>query len=153
MAGVPYGRSDEDLEKSKQQARRVFDESRENVKEEDVFEAADTGEKKLHALSDKIPKALKEKWVLLKDMVALVRAYADGQYKEVPWGSLAAVTAAVLYFVSPIDAIPDLIPLVGFIDDAAIIGLAAKLVEQDIKLFRNWRGDPEEEAEEEAEED
>lgn len=147
MAGIPHGRSEEDIEKSQEQARRVFDESRENIKEEDVVEAAETGEKKVRALDEKIPRALKEKWVLLKDMVALVRAFADGKYKEIPWGSLAAVTAAVLYFVSPIDAIPDMLPLIGFIDDAAIIGLASKLVEQDIKLFRQWRGDFKEEPE------
>lgn len=147
MPGIPFGQSDEDLERSQQQAQRAYEQSRENVKEEDVFEAAETGERKLHSLSERIPQAMKDKWLMLKDMVALIRACADGRYREVPWGTLAGVTAAVLYFVSPIDAIPDLLPIIGYIDDAAIIGMGMKLFEQDIRLFRQWRKENVEETE------
>ena len=38
-----------------------------------------------------------------------------------PWGAIIPLVSALLYGVSPIDLIPDLIPLLGFVDDALIV--------------------------------
>jgi len=39
---------------------------------------------------------------------------------------LSIISAAILYVVSPIDAIPDLIPFFGWTDDIAVVGFAMK---------------------------
>jgi uncharacterized membrane protein YkvA (DUF1232 family) len=47
---------------------------------------------------------------------------------KVPWYLKAAPLAALVYLVSPIDAIPDFIPVVGLIDDAGVIALAVRAI-------------------------
>jgi uncharacterized membrane protein YkvA (DUF1232 family) len=45
---------------------------------------------------------------------------------------------AIIYFVSPIDLLPDWIPLGGFIDDAAVIGFVLKQINTDLEQFLKW---------------
>lgn len=68
----------------------------------------------------------------------LLRAYATGQYRQIPWKSLMAVTAAVVYFVMPLDFIPDLILGFGFFDDAALMMWTFKSIRSDIDRFAMW---------------
>ncbi len=48
---------------------------------------------------------------------------------------MAAVTAALLYFVNPIDLVPDFLPLVGYLDDAAIIAVCFKIIQADLRKY------------------
>lgn len=67
----------------------------------------------------------------------LLRAYARREYTVVPWGSIILITIALIYFVSPIDLIPDFV-LGGFIDDIALIASIVKQVQSDLDAFRAW---------------
>ncbi|HEU5146595.1 MAG TPA: DUF1232 domain-containing protein, partial [Chryseosolibacter sp.] len=51
----------------------------------------------------------------------LIKAYALGQYREVPWKTILLIVAAVIYFVNPLDLVPDIIPLTGLTDDFAVL--------------------------------
>lgn len=56
--------------------------------------------------------------------------------------AIAIVVGALLYIVSPIDIIPDAIPVIGFIDDAAIITAAIAQIRKignDIDNFKKWK--------------
>jgi uncharacterized membrane protein YkvA (DUF1232 family) len=68
----------------------------------------------------------------------MVRAYKQGAYKEVPWRSLLLVLAALIYFVSPVDFMPDFLPLLGFTDDVAVILWVYSSIRGDIEKFRGW---------------
>jgi len=68
----------------------------------------------------------------------LLRAYAQGEYREIPWKSLLLIVAAILYFINPIDVIPDLMPLVGLTDDFAVLFMVYKSVGADIDKFLEW---------------
>src|SRR5262245_8361560 len=68
-----------------------------------------------------------------------VRDVRRGHYR-LPWKTVAALIAALAYFVAPIDVIPDLIPLSGFIDDAAVLGLVFGTAESDLRHYCRWRG-------------
>lgn len=68
----------------------------------------------------------------------LLRAYALGRYRNVPWKSLLIIIAAVLYFVSPLDLIPDLLPLTGFTDDFAVLLWVYNSVATEIDKFLTW---------------
>ena len=46
-------------------------------------------------------------------LFSLVKDYANGTYREVPWNTIVAAAAGLLYLVCPIDLIPDFIPLIG----------------------------------------
>lgn len=70
---------------------------------------------------------------------SLVKSYAKKEYTEVPVGTIVAVISALVYFVSPIDLIPDVIPGAGHIDDVAVVGACLVLVDTDIKDYIKWR--------------
>ena len=69
----------------------------------------------------------------------IVRDYVKGNYKEVPVGSIIAALAALIYFVSPIDAIPDFIPVVGYLDDVTVIAVALQFIHSDLEEYRKWK--------------
>jgi uncharacterized membrane protein YkvA (DUF1232 family) len=59
---------------------------------------------------------------------------------RLPWKTVAALTAALAYFVAPIDALPDFIPITGFIDDAAVLALVFGTAEAELRRYCAWRG-------------
>lgn len=69
----------------------------------------------------------------------MLRCYITGEYKEIPTGTLISICAVLLYFISPIDLIPDAIPVLGLADDAAIVLAGLVLVKSDLDIFINWR--------------
>ena len=71
----------------------------------------------------------------LKTMFELLRAVARGSYR-LRKETLILIAGAVLYFVIPIDVIPDFIPVAGFLDDAAVIAWVVKTCKTEIDLFR-----------------
>lgn len=74
----------------------------------------------------------------LQTLLRLTRAYAKGDYRELPMRTMVAAVAAVVYFVSPLDAIPDALPGVGFIDDAAVLLFVVKTISKDLDDYRAW---------------
>ncbi|HEY3405675.1 MAG TPA: YkvA family protein [Ohtaekwangia sp.] len=78
---------------------------------------------------------VKEKFFILG---RLLKAYALGKYREIPWKTLLLVTAAVLYFVNPIDLIPDWIPGIGFTDDLGILMSVYASINSEIDKFLTW---------------
>lgn len=72
-------------------------------------------------------------------LVAIVQDYVRGDYREIPWLSVASIAFALLYVLNPLDLIPDVIPVVGQLDDAAVVGLCLVMVEQDLHNYRDWK--------------
>ncbi|MFN8346515.1 MAG: YkvA family protein [Spirosomataceae bacterium] len=79
--------------------------------------------------------ALREKIALL---ARLLKAYAKGEYRAVPWKTLTRIIAVLVYFLSPIDVIPDLLPIIGFTDDIALVVWLFNAVADDLEKFRQW---------------
>lgn len=69
--------------------------------------------------------------------VRMMRSVLRGEY-ELPWKSIILIVAGLVYFVSPLDIIPDFIPLGGFIDDVSIILWIFSTLEDDIEKFSKW---------------
>jgi uncharacterized membrane protein YkvA (DUF1232 family) len=74
----------------------------------------------------------------IKTLVRMVRCTASREYLDIPWQSIVFITAALIYFVSPFDALADFLPLIGFIDDAAIISAVFASLSKDIEKFNAW---------------
>ena len=72
-------------------------------------------------------------------LVSMIRSYMKKEYTEIPVGTIIGVVAALIYFVSPIDAIADAIPVVGYIDDVVVVGWAIKMIHDDLQEYRQWR--------------
>ena len=71
-------------------------------------------------------------------MVALVKSWIKKEY-QVSGKVLATMVGAFVYLVKKKDIIPDNIPLVGIADDIAVLGLALKFVEPDLKAYKEWK--------------
>lgn len=72
--------------------------------------------------------------------LSLINNYASGRYKDVSLSTIIAVVAAVLYFVAPIDVIPETtIPGVGYLDDAFVVDMVLKAVKKELKKFEQWK--------------
>jgi uncharacterized membrane protein YkvA (DUF1232 family) len=78
-------------------------------------------------------------WNDIKTMLAMLMDYISGRYVTLPLKTIIAMIGAILYFVSPIDFIPDFIPFVGYIDDFFVVVLAIDLVRDDLKAYRAWQ--------------
>jgi uncharacterized membrane protein YkvA (DUF1232 family) len=119
--------------------KRQFDKNRKNMDSNDVSQAAGAGAKKLADLGSNIPSGLLDLWEDVKTMISMLGDFISGDYTEVPWGTITAVAGAVAYFACPIDAIPDIIPFLGFLDDAIVIGLCLEFTRSDLEDYRCWK--------------
>ena len=72
-------------------------------------------------------------------MIAMVKAWVKKEYTVVSPKVIACLVGAVIYLVKKKDLIPDRIPLIGIADDLAVMGLALKLSEAELKAFSQWR--------------
>jgi len=104
-------------------------------------------EDKMERFLQRLEKKLKtvpiagEKLAVVPIMASLIRNYAKKEYTDIPIGTLLAMISALVYFVSPIDIIPDSIPVLGYFDDAAVVAACWKLVESDVDEYVKWRKD------------
>ncbi len=74
----------------------------------------------------------------LRVFLRMIQAFIKGEYKDTPWKSMVAIVAGIIYFLMPIDLIPDFIPFTGFIDDFTVIMLVSNAFHQDIEQFEIW---------------
>ena len=74
-----------------------------------------------------------------KLLLALVKDYWRREYRRVPFWTLAAITFTLLYVANPFDLVPDAVPGVGLIDDAAVLSVCLLMVEQDLYDYKAWR--------------
>ncbi len=119
---------------------KIIEERSKRIKEDDI--------KKVVKNEDKIMKKAHSGSLLkmlgdIRDMFCMVSDYWKRSYTEVPFGSIAAIVAALLYVLSPLDFIPDFLPIVGLIDDATAITACLSLVRLDIGKYRKWRAEQE----------
>lgn len=71
-------------------------------------------------------------------IIRMIRSYIKGDYKETPWQTLVMFVAGLIYFITPLDAIPDFIPVAGLIDDATVLVWLGKCFKQDLSNYKKW---------------
>lgn len=74
-------------------------------------------------------------------MASMIKGYVTQQYTNVSPKVVASVLGALLYLVKGKDLIPDGIPVLGLVDDVAVVALAMKLNEKEIEEFKQWQDD------------
>ena len=119
--GLNNGKSDKE-NKIKEKNEEANHQAKDLLKNtEKLQELIREAEEKAHGKGDKkgfVP----ETWENLKTMFELVKLYISGDYRNIPYRSIILITGSIIYFVMPADAIPDIIAVLGFTDDAAVIG-------------------------------
>jgi len=73
-------------------------------------------------------------------LVRLVRSYVSGEYRQIHTTTIASGVGVLLYVLSPIDLVPDFIPVVGFLDDLSLISWFVGKFNDEIVRFREWEG-------------
>jgi uncharacterized membrane protein YkvA (DUF1232 family) len=111
------------------------------------FKAAERLLRQPEELSQMLGKALKKAFekrsVLVnvyKDFLTLfrlVKSWVTGEYRETPKKVILWAVLAILYFLSPLDAIPDIFPG-GYLDDIAVIHFIVGRIKTDLDRFRVW---------------
>ncbi len=89
-------------------------------------------------IEDKLPK-LRQWMEHGRLMLAMVKDYATGRYREVPYWAISATTLALLYVLNPVDVIPDILPGIGYLDDATVVAFCLKLMERELDKYKQWR--------------
>lgn len=70
---------------------------------------------------------------------SLFRDYCKGSYREIPWYALTAMIVTVLYTINPLDLVPDILPVIGIVDDALIVTVCLSLLEKDLRRYARWK--------------
>lgn len=68
----------------------------------------------------------------------MAQAYVSGKYRAVPWKAVMTILAAIIYFLNPIDLIPDFVPLMGLTDDFGVLVWVYNSVSTEIDKFLEW---------------
>ena len=72
-------------------------------------------------------------------MFRLLNSYLKGEYTDIPRKDLIIVVSALSYLISPIDLVPDFIPVIGLMDDMAIISVCIKATKTELEKYLEWR--------------
>jgi len=74
-----------------------------------------------------------------KLLLALIRDYWTREYRAAPFWVIGAAAFSLLYVLAPIDLLPDALPLIGQIDDVAVVSICIALVRQELSKYEAWR--------------
>lgn len=79
----------------------------------------------------------------VREQIELICSYVkdimSGKYKDYDMFKLIVLIAALIYVVSPIDLIPDVIPVIGWTDDVAVILWAAREMNSELLKYKEWQ--------------
>lgn len=92
---------------------------------------------KAREIQDKV-KSIPARHKVLKDVLLcleLIRDYRSGAYKDIAFRAIASVVFGLLYLINPVE----LIPVIGYMDDVAVMALILKLVKAELDKYVAWR--------------
>ncbi len=72
-------------------------------------------------------------------LMAMVRDWRAGNYRQAMRWTIAAAAFALIYVLNPCDIVPDVLPFVGAVDDASVIAACLMLLERDLFKYREWK--------------
>ena len=71
--------------------------------------------------------------------IAIVKDYWSGKYRQVPYGVIGSIVFTLIYVFNPFDIMPDVLPIIGQLDDVAVMGACLLMVEQDLHKYKDWK--------------
>ncbi|WP_187264016.1 YkvA family protein [Pontibacter beigongshangensis] len=79
-----------------------------------------------------------EAWENLQVLSRMIKAAMAGEYKGIPTSTLVGGIAVFIYFLTPIDLIPDVIPVIGLLDDATLLAWFMTSIKSELDRFNEW---------------
>ena len=80
----------------------------------------------------------KQLFDVARTVVRLVRNFVSGSYRQVETSTIVSALGVLLYTLSPVDIVPDFVPIVGFLDDLALMSWFVEKFQGEITRFREW---------------
>ena len=74
-----------------------------------------------------------------KLLMSIVKDYWAGAYRQVPYGVIASSVFTLIYVLNPFDMVPDVLPLIGQLDDVAVLGACLLMIEHDLHTYKDWK--------------
>jgi curved DNA-binding protein CbpA len=87
---------------------------------------------------DRAYPAFKKALESVRELYALFKDSVIGNYKMHP-ANVAMIGGGLLYFILPADLIPDFIPIVGYLDDLAVLTTIMNSLKGEINEYRLWK--------------
>ena len=123
----------------KKMEQEFIEQGAKKVSEKDVEKVVDKSEEIKRKFTGRSLARFAEDGQLL---ISIVKDYWAGRYRQVPYGTIAAIVFTLIYVFNPLDLIPDFLPIIGQIDDAAVVAGCLILVERDLHAYQQWRENP-----------
>ena len=79
-----------------------------------------------------------EIWDYLQVAARLVQASVRGEYTGMSGKNLALILGAIIYYISPVDVIPDFLPVAGLLDDVTLLAFALRSLKGELDAFKQW---------------
>ncbi|HEU0294918.1 MAG TPA: YkvA family protein [Anaerolineales bacterium] len=74
-----------------------------------------------------------------KLLIALVKDYWRKSYRQTPFGVIGAIVFSLIYVFNPFDLVPDVLPILGQVDDASVIAACLMLIQRDLRKYEKWK--------------
>lgn len=72
-------------------------------------------------------------------IISMIKDYKNGTYREIPLTAIISFAAAFLYLLSPLDAVPDFVPIVGYFDDTSVMIFVLKTFHDEIEKYKEFK--------------
>jgi len=106
-----------------------------HISQEDMEDVLHKKDEILSKCKGRLDAFLKE----IKLFFSLIADCVKGDYSAISTLSIAIIVFALLYVLMPVDAIPDIIPILGFTDDALVVALCIACVRNDLTRYEEWK--------------
>ena len=126
---------------TEEQIRAVFSDNKYLKKAKSILQDPEKMESLVRTINKKLANipVVGEYFADIPILCMMAMDYVKGAYKEVPFASMVGIVVALVYFMTPVDLIPDAIPGLGRLDDAAVLLFAVKAAHNDIADYRAWK--------------
>ena len=125
-----------------EQVNGVFSDNKKRKEAEKILNDASKAEELVRKINSKLNNIpiVGEYFADVPTLCLMLGDYVTGAYREVPFATMVGIVVALVYFLSPIVLIPDVLPVIGLTDDAAVIGFAVLAAHNDISSYKEWKG-------------
>ena len=75
----------------------------------------------------------------VREALACLDDHVGGRCPQIPYYTISVLAAALFYFQSPVDAVPDFLPRLGAVDDAMIMAVATEMAADGLRRYQTWK--------------
>jgi uncharacterized membrane protein YkvA (DUF1232 family) len=80
----------------------------------------------------------RKSWHYFGLLFSMLLDFFKGRY-PLPKKTALLIVFAFLYLISPVDIVPDVFPLIGLVDDVAVLAFAFNFIKGDLENYRDWK--------------